>query len=92
MKPAEALKDDLLNFIGRMREEQYPELTPEDVLDVLRQMAISYRMSEWEAANNARWECNAARKLSEHVDGPTVFGRISVLTADQLESDGRDFE
>jgi hypothetical protein len=88
MKPAEALKDDLLNFIGRMREEQYPELTPEDVLDVLRQMAISYRMSEWEAANNARWECNAARKLSESGSGPKVFGREAVLAAAALEREG----
>ena len=84
MKPADGLKDDLTDFLGRMREEQYPELSNDEVLKVLQSVAYDLRESPWEQRNKVRWECEAARKENDQRQQRTRgFGSARDLTEER---------
>ena len=65
MKADEGLKDDLLSYVARMREEQYPELADGEVAKVLEAVAKKFRYAAWESQTVAQAEFEKARRLEE---------------------------
>ena len=61
MKPADGLKDDVVNYVARMREEQYPELSDADVAKILEGLAKEIRYGVCYGKFRAEEECEAFR-------------------------------
>jgi hypothetical protein len=56
MNPLKGFREDLVNFVGRLREQVYPDLTNTDVAVILRQIAQSFHQTESQAKAQARDE------------------------------------
>jgi hypothetical protein len=56
MNPLKGFREDLVNFVGRLREQVYPDLTNTDVAVILRQVAQSFHQTNSQAKARARDE------------------------------------
>jgi hypothetical protein len=79
MNPLKGFREDLVNYVGRLREQVYPDLRNDEVAVLLRQVAQSYHQTESQAKARARDEAMreaAARGLAvpaeEHWSGIPV--------------------
>jgi hypothetical protein len=56
MNPLKGFREDLVDYIGRLREQVYPDLTNTDVAVILRQIAQSFHRTNSQAKAQARDE------------------------------------
>ncbi len=74
MKPVDALKDDVTNFIARMREEQYPELEDDAVRKILQDLARGFFLCEYDRFR-LQEECELNRPATP-APAPTMLARF----------------